>query len=201
VPIKQVECSEMPFSAQAPWFVRAENRGMIPHNGGMLGGSGMGRTDTLPISVPSGSYVIPSDLVAGIGDGNSNAGGKILASFFRTGPLGMSAPHIHGGFGGPHNIRMGVAKLPRGSSTGSIITATKQPGFADGGYAHGGVHAAPPGHTPIVAASGEFVIPAEWILQRYGDLKRGHDVLDKVMMDLRKKHVKEIRQLPPPVKR
>ena len=68
--------------------------------------------------------------------------------------------------------------------------------------AHGGAHPAPPGHTPIVAASGEFVIHPE-IVRRIGkgDIKRGHDVLDKLMMDLRKKHVKTLRSLPPPVKR
>jgi hypothetical protein len=102
---------------------------MVPH--GMLGGAGMGRTDTLPISVPSGAYVVPADIVSGIGQGNSHAGGAILARAFGSGPLGMPVMHGHSGFGGPHNIRMGVAKLPLGSSVGSVLT--KQKGFQQGG--------------------------------------------------------------------
>jgi len=172
---------------------------MVPH--GMLGGAGMGRTDTLPINVPSGSYVVPADIVSGIGQGNSHAGGKILASFF-SGPLGMPPMHAHGGFGGPHNIRMGMTKMPAGSSVGSALTRTKTPGFADGGYAHGGTHPAPPGHTPIVAASGEYIIHPSIVLRiGKGDLQRGHDVLDILMKDLRKRHVRQLQQLPGPVKR
>jgi hypothetical protein len=102
----------MPYSAQAPWYIRSEARQMVPHGGGMLGGSGMGRADDLPVNVASGSYVVPAHILSALGDGNSLAGGKMLASFFGTGPLGMPAPHIHGGFGGPRNIRMNVAKLP-----------------------------------------------------------------------------------------
>jgi hypothetical protein len=249
------ERSEMPFSSQTPWFVRSESRGMIPHGGGMIGGSGLGRADQLPISVPSGAYVVPADIVAGIGQGNSQAGGAILARAFGSGPLGMPVMHGHGGFGGPKNIRMGVAKLPRGAGTGSIFSPTR---YQQGGsvldptsgpyldnptnqelarrfrsspsasrfeilqedmeqrqrtrpdipvqqqpknIARGGSHPAPPGHTPIVAASGEYVIPSSWIIQRYGDLKTGHDILDKLMLLLRKKHVREIAKLPPPVKR
>jgi hypothetical protein len=129
--MKQVECSDMPYSAQAPWFVKAESRGMI-HNGGMLPGSGLGRADDLPVNVPSGSYVVPAHILSGLGEGSSLAGAKILGGLFGigSGPLGMPAPHIHGGFAGPRNIRMNVAKLPRGSSTGSVLTATKTPAFS-----------------------------------------------------------------------
>jgi hypothetical protein len=172
------------FAGSTPWFVRQEARGMV--HGGMLGGSGMGRTDTLPINVPSGAYVVPADIVSGIGHGNSAGGASILAKAFGTGPLGMPAMHAHGGFGGPKNIRMGMMKMPKGSSTGSV-------GFAEGGA---------PGHTPIVAASGEFVIHPDAVRAiGKGDVKRGHDVLDKLMIDLRKKHVKTLQKLPGPVKR
>jgi hypothetical protein len=232
------------FAGSTPWFTRQEARGMVPH--GMLGGSGMGRTDNLPINVPSGAYVVPADIVSGIGQGNSHAGGSILAKAFGSGPLGMSVMHGHGGFGGPKNIAMGRMKMPMGSSIGSSITKTKSPGFQQGGptdfetigpgvppyrpqpptplprprpkpeadyptpnwlrgdriAAHGGAHPAPPGHTPIVAASGEFIIHPD-VVRRIGkgDLKKGHDVLDELMKDLRKKHVKELSKLPGPVKR
>jgi len=41
-----------------------------------------GRTDRLPIHVPSGSYVIPADVVSGIGEGNTSAGMRILDHIF-----------------------------------------------------------------------------------------------------------------------
>lgn len=47
-----------------------------------------GRTDRLPIHVPSGSYVIPADVVSGIGEGNTLAGTKILDNMF-----GSSSPY------------------------------------------------------------------------------------------------------------
>jgi hypothetical protein len=256
----------MPFSAQAPWFVRSEARGMVPH--GMLGGSGMGRTDTLPIAVPSGAWIAPADLVSGIGQGNSQAGAAILDRVFHSGPLGMAPMHTHGGFGGPKNIAMGRMKMPRASSTGSVFSPTKSLGFQQGGpvldpvlppyddtptnqqlarrfrsspsasrfemlqedmeqrlrtrpdvpvqqqpknIARGGAHMAPPGHTPIVAASGEYVVGPEHVLRIgkwNGDprdlqaaLKRGHDVLDKWAIDQREKHRKTLAKLPGPVKR
>jgi hypothetical protein len=79
------------------------------------------------------------------------------------------------------------------------------------GYAHGGMHASPPGHTPIVAASGEYVVGPEHVLRigkwnghpddMHDALRRGHDVLDKLIIDLREKHRKTLARLPGPVKR
>lgn len=37
-----------------------------------------GRTDHLPLHVPSGSYVIPADIVSAIGEGNTENGFEIL---------------------------------------------------------------------------------------------------------------------------
>ena len=36
-----------------------------------------GRTDHIPVNVPSGAYVIPADIISGLGEGNSMAGFKI----------------------------------------------------------------------------------------------------------------------------
>ena len=187
----------MPYSAQAPWWVRSEARQMVPHGGGMLGGSGLGRADDLPVNVASGSYVVQAHILSALGDGNSLAGGKMLASFFGTGPLGMPVMHGHGGMGGPHNIRMGMTKMPAGSSVGSALTKTKSAPFA-----HGGAHPAPPGHTPIMASSAEFIIPPHIVLRiGKGDLRRGHDVLDELMHILHKRHLRVLQRLPGPVKR
>jgi hypothetical protein len=179
------------FAGSTPWFVRVEARNTVPH--GMIGGQGLGRDDQLPISVPSGSYVLPADLVSGIGQGSSQAGAAILDRMFGTGPLGMPAMHAHGKFGGPTNIRMHVMKLPRGAGTGSVLNPTKAAGFQHGGA---------PGHTPIVAASGEYVIAPHHVLRiGRGSLERGHDVLDELVKLLRAKYVKTLQNLPGPVKR
>jgi hypothetical protein len=49
-----------------------------PHLSGMLNSSIPGRTDKLPISVEAGSYVVPSDVLSALGEGNSMAGRKVL---------------------------------------------------------------------------------------------------------------------------
>lgn len=41
-----------------------------------------GRTDLLEISVPSGSYVLPADIVSALGEGNTLAGTQILEEMF-----------------------------------------------------------------------------------------------------------------------
>ena len=45
---------------------------------GPLKGPIAGRTDRLPITVYSGSYVIPADIVSGLGEGNSEAGFAVI---------------------------------------------------------------------------------------------------------------------------
>lgn len=59
-----------------------------------------GRTDHLPMHVPSGSYVIPADIVSALGEGNTMAGFKYLTRVF--GPRG-GAPkgYAAGGDVGP----------------------------------------------------------------------------------------------------
>jgi hypothetical protein len=67
-------------------------------------------------------------------------------------------------------------------------------GFAEGGQGHGGKP------TPIVAAGGEIVIPPEKILEKFGDIDRGHKILDKWVVETRKHHIKTLRTLKPPRK-
>lgn len=47
---------------------------VVPH--GLMAGGTPGRADKLPISVPSGAYVIPSDVVSATGEGNTIAGAE-----------------------------------------------------------------------------------------------------------------------------
>lgn len=49
---------------------------------GALTGKTGGRADKLPMHVPNGSHVIPADVVAALGQGNSQHGYQILAKMF-----------------------------------------------------------------------------------------------------------------------
>lgn len=51
-----------------------------------------GRTDHLPINVPSGSYVIPADIVSALGEGNTVAGFRVLNDMLGTQKLGPEDP-------------------------------------------------------------------------------------------------------------
>jgi hypothetical protein len=58
-----------------------------------------GRTDHLPIHVPSGSYVIPADIISAMGEGNTMAGFRIAKQIFSR-PKGtvMGMPYEGGEF-------------------------------------------------------------------------------------------------------
>lgn len=51
-----------------------------------------GRTDHLPMNVPSGSYVIPADIVSALGEGNTMAGFRILNEVFGEQKVGEETP-------------------------------------------------------------------------------------------------------------
>ena len=65
-----------------------------PHAGFIPGPTG-GRTDAIPMSVKRQSYVIPADVVSGLGEGNSQAGAKKLSGMFGA-PYGAKASKIKG---------------------------------------------------------------------------------------------------------
>ncbi len=133
-----------------------------------------GRTDKIPMSVKSGSYVIPADVVSGLGQGNSVAGAHGLAKMFGMGPYGSAIPH-----------------LASGPKSAKIIRQR----FADGG-----VPSAPPTGEPtdIIAAGGEFVVPHDKITDKFGDVSRGHEIMDRMIHHIRRKTIKTMRTLPGP---
>lgn len=65
-----------------------------------------GRTDRLPTSMPADSYVIPADIVSGMGQGNTLAGAKILDAIFRA--HGGATPHRAEGGATPAAARVPV---------------------------------------------------------------------------------------------
>lgn len=132
-----------------------------------------GRTDHLPMTVGSGSYVLPSDVVSSHGEGNTIAGFKVMRRTFGGNPYGGgSSPY--GGSGGPYG-----SPAPHKS----------------GGDAKGA------GGVPIVAAGGEYVLSPEQVMAvGDGDLERGHRVLDAFVKRSRAKLVTTLRKLPGPAK-
>lgn len=58
-----------------------------------------GRTDHIPVDVPAESFVIPADIVSGLGEGNTENGFHVLNALFNL-PGGSAPPAIHRKDGG-----------------------------------------------------------------------------------------------------
>jgi len=129
-----------------------------------------GRTDHLPMHVPSGSYVIPADIISAMGEGNTMAGFKHMRRIFGGTPYGQGSRP----YSGP--------KTPYGEPL---------PGRAAGGEHEGSV--------PIVAAGGEYVLSPEQVkIAGEGDLDLGHRVLDEFVKRYRAQTIKTLKNLPGP---
>jgi hypothetical protein len=137
---------------------------------GPIHSSVAGRTDHLPIHVPSGSYVIPADIVSGMGEGNTIAGYKHMRRIFGGTPYGGgSSPY--GQSGGPY-------------------------GMADGGSAEGRDTGVP----IVAAGGEYVLHPDEVRDAGGGDLDTGHKVLDEFVLRMRRELIKTLKHLAPPKK-
>ena len=147
------------------------------HHAGMIRSSVPGRTDKLKINVPSGSYIIPADIPSALGEGNTDAGGAILKRMFTSGPYGLPLTR--------HTARIRHLSTP--------LLKRAEGGEADQNNDNEKV--------PIIAAGGEFVVYPDIVRQiGDGDMKRGHDILDKFVLHTRKEHIKTLKKLKPPKK-
>ena len=148
---------------------------------GMIHSPIPGRTDKIPMGVKGGSYVMPADVVSGLGQGNSTAGAVALNKLFGQSPYGAAAgkagtPKINYG-------KMGGMKPPRMR--------------ADGGDTPKGEEKA----VPVIVAGGEYLIDPETVTRLGGgDIKHGHEILDNLVLHLRKKTIKDMQGLAPPKK-
>jgi len=128
-----------------------------------------GRTDHLPNHVPSGSYVLPADIVSGMGEGNTISGFRQVRRMFGGAPYGSSG-EPYGQSGGPYLV-----------------------GKADGGSLSGGEP------VPVVLAGGEHVLTPEEVLHAgMGDMDAGHKALDGFVKAYREKTIKTLKGLPGP---
>ena len=134
-----------------------------------------GRTDNHSTHVPSGSFVIPADIVSGHGQGNTLAGMQTLQKMFKMGP--HSSP-----------------KIP---STNTIVGHK----FSKGGGADS--HVGRP--VPVKLAGGEIVVPPENVQETMSrickkslTLDECHQAMDQWVLKQRKKLRKTLGSLPGP---
>lgn len=134
-----------------------------------------GRTDNHPMAVPAGAYVLPAEHVSHFGENNTLAG---LAHLRKIG-----AP--------------GIRKLAHGAP-GARAIVTKHKRRAAGGM----VAETPTGHPiEINAAGGEHVLsPEEVKVIGDGDVILGHALLDNLVMQRRKSHIRTLSKLPGPAR-
>ena len=62
--------------------IAKQSGGAVVHAGPIKHDAAGGRTDTVPLDVASGSYVIPADIISGIGQGDTTAGYHKLTQMF-----------------------------------------------------------------------------------------------------------------------
>lgn len=152
---------------------------------GLVHTAGPGRTDNVNMTVAPGSHVIPSDVVAGLGQGNTLAGAHALGMSMQGGPGGITLPK------GPHKI----ASMPKpppafhGASGGPVWEGSAIK------VARGG---APRGIKCIVAG-GEWIMAPHEVAATKHNGKTGHAAVNSWIMERRKGDVKTLRGLAPPV--
>lgn len=155
-----------------PWFVKNQVRSTL-HTGPILSAV-PGRTDSHKTHVPSGSYVIPADIVSGRGQGNTIAGSANLSKLFGMGPYGTSAMPIRRGAGAP--------RPPRARADGGGADGVGQP-------------------VPVDLAGGEIVVPPENLMKTvHPDIKEAHRIMDAWVLAERKKLRETLAKLPGPAK-
>ena len=153
-----------------------------------------GRTDHIPMNVLEGSYVLPADIVSGLGEGNTLAGSRLIENMFKSGPFGVST----------QVARFTEPKYPSAAVPYSIadylkldpITQQKEvKQSARGGPITSGKYKP----VPIIAAGGEYVIDPD-VVKRLGggDITKGHDYLDAFVKGVRKHLIKTLSKLPGP---
>jgi hypothetical protein len=154
-----------------------------------------GRTDHIPMNVLEGSYVLPADIVSGLGEGNTLAGTKLIDKMFNSGPFGLSAKApTFAAVPKPSLGEYGSMQSMFGTQNLGQINAP-QKAAAGGGPVLSGKYRP----VPIVAAGGEYVIHPDVVKKLgNGDMERGHNYLDNFVKGVRKHLIKTLSKLPGP---
>lgn len=143
-----------------------------------------GRTDAHKTQVPSGSYVLPADIISARGQGNTAAGMNVFQSMFKMGPYGSPAGSIRPGRTMPKPM---------------VAPKMMKPMMASGGGKGGSSNIGKP--TPVHLAGGELIIPPDRLMAIvHPNLKVAHEIMDKFVVAERKKHINTLKRLPGPVR-
>lgn len=165
----------MSASQASPWWARSEARGEEHVPSGLIQGPSFGRQDNVPMNLAPHSHVIPADVVSGWGQGNTSAGAVALQHALSTGPYGTALPRV-------------PTRPPRAL----IAPVQHLPKLASGGSSDG---------IRTLLSHGEVIVPPEDVHRiGGGDFKKGHDWLDRMIVDSRKQIIARTRKLPGPVK-
>jgi hypothetical protein len=150
----------------------------IPTHHGIINMAVGGRTDHIPMNVLANSYVLPADIVSGLGEGNTLAGSKILDQMFGTGPMGVKIP-----------TDRASPRFPAGKFYEAPPVKS----------AAGGARTQDHKVVPIIAAGGEYVVHPD-VVHRLGggDADSGHDYLDNFVKYVRSHTAKTLQNLPGP---
>lgn len=175
--VKRASGGGMSMSQMDPSWARSDWRSADSVSTGFLGGATLGRADAIRTQAPGGAYVLPADVVSGLGEGNSEAGARVWDQMLHSMPYGIQgSQHQGGGRGIPHPT------APTGQAKGGKV---KPSGKA----------------VPVLLSHGEIVVePRDVMRVGKGDLKRGHRVLDRFVVNERAKHIAKLKSLPGPVK-
>lgn len=140
---------------------------------GLLHSAVAGRTDHLNVTAGAGAYVIPADVVSGIGEGNTLSGAKLLHEMFSGAPYGVQM----GQTGAAHST---MPKVPKARAKGGRAGSGKP--------------------VPILAAGGEFMVSPKQLAAKFGSVEKGHKIMDAWVVHERKKITSTMSKLPGPAK-
>ena len=151
----------------------------IPTHHGIINMAVGGRTDHIPMNVLANSYVLPADIVSGLGEGNTLAGSKILDQMFGMGPMGVKIPTDRANPRFPAGKVYEANPAPKASASGGRAQDHKV--------------------VPIIAAGGEYVVHPDVVHKLGGgDAESGHDYLDNFVKYVRAHTAKTLQNLPGP---
>lgn len=186
---------------EVPFFERAEAYGL---RRGFIGGTGSGRFDKNATDLPSSSYILPADIISGLGEGNSLSGARVVDEMLHSMPDGIVPPRPGGRHEMPRPPR--DPELEQGLFEGTN-RAPIPPEIAKGGTPGDGEKAEK--KVSILDADGEFrLLPFDvakigayyWPSNKPRPtweeaLKRGSSVLDSFVREERGRNIKEIKAL------
>jgi hypothetical protein len=180
-------------SEAEPWWTRSEARGEEEvHPGGLVASATSGRGDHVPTAVAADSYVLPADVVAGLGQHNTLNGAAVIDKMMNSLPYGIEPARFRGrGETIPHpQARPPAPRYAEGGRFDNHVA-----GFAEGRVPHG----ASGEPIPVRLSGGEYVVLPRFVLAiGRGNMDRGHAILDALVKKLRAKFVKEVKSLPGP---